>query len=261
MTIVRFLLSTAVLGLAVSIVQPSDAQPGGGKRRPLPGAPAPDDRRPLPGASEHGGHGQMGPKGKHGGPAEAESPEEAAARGKRVAELKKKQKEGTLNVEEEEELAQMKQRRRGKGPRAARTARITELEKKKADGKLSDEEAQELAKLQKINERHKELKQKHAKRNQDRAERRRASKRMALGQFRDIDKDQEALAAFGKHGQRMAKLERAREVAEAEGRDELVKRIDQLLEKEKARHQKWVEKHKAKKEAKEAQKAQKGGAE
>ena len=257
MTIVRFLLSTAVLGLAVSIVQPSDAQPGGGKRRPLPGAPGPGARRPLPGAPAHGGHGRMGPKGKQGGPDQAETPEEKAARGKRVAELKKKQKEGTLTVEEEEELSQMKQRRRGKGPRAMRAARIAELEKKKAGGKLTDEETQELAKLQKINERHKKLKQKAAKRKQDRAERRRAAKRKALGLFRNIDKDQEALAAFGKHGMRMAKLERAREVAEAEGNEKLVKRIDKLVDKEKARHQKWVEKHQAKKQA---AKAQKGGA-
>ena len=266
MTIVRFLLSTAVLGLAVSVVQPSDAQPGGGKRRPLPGAPGPGARRALPGDPGPGARGPMGPKGARGDKADKGdkgkkdlTPEERKEQVKRMVELKKKQKAGTLTPTEEEELAQMKQRRRGKGPRAKRAARIAELAKKKADGKLTDEETQELAKLEKINERHKKLKKKAADRAKDRMQRRRAAKRMALGHFRHIDKDQAALAAFGKHGMRMAKLERAREVAEAEGRDDLIKRIDQLLEKEKARHQKWVEKHKAKKAAEKAQKAQKGG--
>jgi len=274
MTTVRFLLSTAVLGLAVSVVQPSDAQPGGGKRRPLPGAPGPGAERPLPGDPGRGARGPMGPKGAAGDKGDQGdkgdkgdkgkkdlTPEERKEQAKRMVELKKKQQAGTLTPSEEEELAQMKQRRRGKGHRAERAARLAELEKKKADGKLTDEETQELAKLQKINERHKQLKEKIAERKKDRAERRRASKRVALGQFRNIGKDQEALAEYGKHGQRLARLERAKEVAQAEGNDELVKRIDQLLQKEKARHEQWVSKHKAKLETEKAQKAQKGGAE
>jgi uncharacterized protein YnzC (UPF0291/DUF896 family) len=178
--------------------------------------------------------------GKKGGPDEAGPP------GKRVAELKQKEKAGTLTEEEKAELGQMKQRRMGKMKRrAARKARLAELEEKQKAGKLTDEEKAELEKLEKIKKRHAALKGKFAKRAKDRAKRRRAAKRKAMQEFPGLVKNEQARAAFGKHGMRMARLERAREVAEAEGLDELVARIDKLMEKEKQRHEKWVAKHKA----------------
>ena len=70
------------------------------------------------------------------------------------------------------------------------------------------------------------------------------TKKQALTTFPGVDKNPKARAEFAKHGKRSAMLDRAREVAEAGGRDELVARIDKLLAKEQARHVAWVERHK-----------------
>ena len=128
--------------------------------------------------------------------------------------------------------------------REQRRARHAELKQKESDGKLSDGEEQELGKIERVRKRHRALKGKHAKRGKSRIKRRRAARRKALAEFPGLLKNNSALAEYGKHGQRMAQLERAREVAEAEGLDDLVKRIDKLMAREKERHQKWVAKHK-----------------
>ena len=46
-----------------------------------------------------------------------------------------------------------------------------------------------------------------------------------------------------RHGRTMARLHRARHIAESEGRDELVEKIDSLITKEKNRHQAKMKKH------------------
>jgi hypothetical protein len=174
--------------------------------------------------------------GKKGGPDHAGPP------GKRVAELEEKEKAGTLTEPEKAELERMKQhRQQAKERRGARQARLAELEEKKKAGKLTDEEKAELDKITKIRARYEELQKKHAERRKDRDERRRAAKRAILKDHPKLAKSFEARAEFGKHARRMAKLERAREVAETEGREDLVKRVDELISKEKARHQKWLD--------------------
>jgi hypothetical protein len=124
-----------------------------------------------------------------------------------------------------------------------RMKRIAELEEREKGGALSDEEKAELDRSRKVRERFQALKQKHDQRSKDRAERRRSAKRDAMKRFPAFRKHPQAGAEFSKHARRVAHLERAREVAQAAGKDELVTRIDQLLVKERARHERWLEHH------------------
>lgn len=177
----------------------------------------------------HGTHG-MGPMGMPG---------------HRFAELVAKEKAGTLSDTEKAQLEQLRKvHAMHTARREARQARFQELEGKEKAGTLTDPEKAELAKIKEIQGRFEALKQKWVERAKDRAKRRHASKRMALQAFPGVDKNPSARPEFVKHGKRLAKLERAREVAEAGGRDELVARIDKLLEKENARHDAWIERHK-----------------
>lgn len=241
MTLVRFVLSTGVVGLALLTAQLADAQPGGGKRRPLPGDPGAQPgggkmRRPLPRApGGPGGGAKRGDKAGHG---------PMGLPGRRLADLKEKEKAGTLTEEEKAELEKMQQQRRSRMKRSeARRERLAELQDKKQSGTLTDEEKSELDKIEKIKERHEALKSKWAEHAKDRTQRRRAARRQAMKEFPGLQKDAQARAEYGKHASRMAKLERAREVAQADGRDELVARIDKLVAIENARHNKWVETH------------------
>ena len=52
-----------------------------------------------------------------------------------------------------------------------------------------------------------------------------------------------ARAELAKHAKRMARLRRSRELAIADGRDDLVKRIDAMISKEQARHQAAMRRH------------------
>jgi hypothetical protein len=131
------------------------------------------------------------------------------------------------------------------GRMGMRKKRIEELEEKAKGGTLSDEEQAELERARKARERFEALKKKHEERGRDRAERRRFSKRDAMKRFPDFRKDPRASDEFRKHARRLAHLERAREVAAASGKDELVARIDQLIAKERARHERWLERHRA----------------
>jgi uncharacterized protein YnzC (UPF0291/DUF896 family) len=171
--------------------------------------------------------------------------------GHRFAELVEKEKAGTLTEQEKAQLEQLRQvHAKFTAWREARLARVTELEGKAKAGTLTDEEKAELAKIQAIQQRFEALKHKHSERAKDRAKRRHMAKKKALESFPGVDKNPPARAEFAKHGKRTAMLERAREVAEAGGRDELLARIDKLLEKEAARHAAWVERHKQHKQAK-----------
>jgi len=165
--------------------------------------------------------------------------------GHRFAELVEKEKAGTLTEQERAQLEQLRQvHSKYRAFRELRLARFQELEGKQKAGTLTDEEKAELAKIQAIQQRFEALKQKHLERAKDRAKRRHISKKKALETFPGADKNKLAHAEFAKHGKRTAMLDRARELAEAGGRDELVARIDKLLQKEQARHAAWVERHK-----------------
>jgi len=184
------------------------------------------------GPGMHGMHG-MGPMGMPG---------------QRFAELVEKEKAGTLTDQEKAQLEQLRKvHAMHMARREARQARFAELGEKEKAGTLSDAEKSELTKIKEIQARFDALKQKYADRTKDRAERRKASKRLALHAFPGADKNPPARAEFIKHARRIAMLERARELAQAGERDDLVARIDKLLAKEQTRHEAWVEHHKAEK--------------
>lgn len=174
----------------------------------------------------HGAHG-MGPMGMPG---------------QRFGELVAKEKAGTLT---EQEKAQLEQLRKVHAMHVVRRdVRLKELRDKEKAGTLNDEEKADLARLARIQTRFDGLKAKHTERLKDRPKRRHEAKRIALQTFPDAAKNPMIRAEFLKHGKRLAMLERAREVAEAGERTELVARIDQLLEKENKRHEAWVERRK-----------------
>jgi uncharacterized protein YnzC (UPF0291/DUF896 family) len=126
-----------------------------------------------------------------------------------------------------------------------RVQRITDLEEKEKSGSLTDDEKAELDKARKTRARFEQLKQKHDERVKDRAERRRADKRKAMMGFPDFKQRPGAGQEFKKHARRVAHLQRARDVAQAAGKDDLVARIDALIAKEQARHDGWLQHHKA----------------
>ncbi len=205
---------------------------GQSKKGPLtPGAPDPasDDEAAGKSPDHPGGHGDARP-GKDG---------------QRWSELVKKEKDGTLTEAEKSELDAMRAHPTLARGGAARKARTNELEQKQASGTLTDEEKGELEELQRKQARIKELDNKHAKRKADREKRRLESKREALSRFPGYAKNAPARDEFQKHASRLAKLRRAKDLATAEERTELVARIDELITKENARHEKWMTKHTA----------------
>lgn len=164
---------------------------------------------------------------------------------KRFAELEAKEKAGNLTDEEKAELEKIREfQAKHRARREERQARFAELQEKEKAGNLTDEEKAELEKITKIRERFAALQKKHVERMRDRRERRRASRRSALKAFPGFVRHPEAREEFVKHARRVARLERAREVAEAGGRDQVLTRIDKLLQQENARHDKWVKNHK-----------------
>jgi hypothetical protein len=124
-----------------------------------------------------------------------------------------------------------------------RQKRIAELEEKQGSGSLTGEESAELDRAKKTRERFEALKQRHAAKAKDRAERRRTSKRDALKRHPGLGNRPGAAKELRKNARRLAHLERARDVAEASNKAALVARIDALISKEKARHQRWLERH------------------
>jgi len=121
---------------------------------------------------------------------------------KRYEDLKEKEKAGTLTPEEKEELAKM-QEKVDKAKKAKE-----ELEKALKTG---------AEKLKKAIEPHKDEILK------------------AWGEW--ILANETAQSELEKHAKRMAELTAAKEIAKAEGRDELVKHIDELIKLEKKRHE------------------------
>lgn len=129
-------------------------------------------------------------------------------------------------------------------------ARHKELKEKAGAGGLSDEEKAELEGMEKRHaarvDRHKALKKKLGQLKKNHKKRRREARRRLHTKYPNLHKHPAAVAEFRTHARRMARLKRAKAVANAEGRDGLEKRIDELIEKERARHQTKVAKHKAK---------------
>jgi len=276
MKIMRPVLSTALLGLCLTLGGVGSAEPKGdkappgaakkpGKDKPGPSGPGrgPEGRGPKdeggppgrgakgdgPGRGPEGapGRGEGGPPGKGPMGMPGRGPEGDGPMGvpfKRLRELEEKEKAGTLSDEEKAELERLRQGPGHMKHRQARKQRMAELEEKEKAGSLTDDEKAELDKARKIQGHFDELRQKHEEHKKDRSKRRRASKREAMKHFPGFRKHPKAHHEFQKHAKRLAHLERAREVAEASGKDDLVARIDKLVEKENARHEKWLEHHK-----------------
>lgn len=283
----KTVLSTALFGLALSVAtvgfaepqgdapgaspaekpgKPSDSKPGNSKPgdRNKAQPPGPDKngppRGPRPPGERRGDRG--GPDGDRddgkgarrdrdgmGPPGDGRGPDGDGPAGKRRAELEKKAKDGSLTDEEKSELETLRERGPRRGlHRAERIARLKELAEKEKDGALSDEEKAQLDRLKKVQARHDALKKRHAAHKSDRKKRKHEAKRKALKAFPGIGKHPAAQKEYEKHARRMARLERARDVAAAEERTELVTRIDELIAKEKARHEKWLAQHRSAKD-------------
>jgi uncharacterized coiled-coil DUF342 family protein len=83
----------------------------------------------------------------------------------------------------------------------------------------------------------KELREDRKELREDRKEVRKAHRRELREKWGEVVKKPEAKAELKIHARRIARLVRARKVAEELGKKELVARIDKLMEKEKTRHQ------------------------
>ncbi len=118
---------------------------------------------------------------------------------------------------------------------------IREDKKAGADPKEIREDKKELR------EDRKELREDKKELREDRKARREAKRKELREKWGDVTKRPEARAELKVHARRMARLTQARKVAETDGKKELVARIDKLLEKEKARHQRAMDRLKEKK--------------
>ena len=129
------------------------------------------------------------------------------------------------------------QKQRSEKRYTKRHQREKELKSKEDSGGLSDTEKSELEKVRK---RRHEAKTKLDERKQDRDKtrktRRVSSKREALKKHPKVQDNPALKAELKTHAERVARLNRARNVAEADGNTELVSRIDKALAAENKRH-------------------------
>jgi hypothetical protein len=212
------------------------AKPGekpGAKPGEKPGKPEMDEGKhphgPGPGASAEG---------------EKPSPEAMQARKKHMDELLQKERDKKLTDDEKKELEQLKQDRphHDRGLHGAqRKARIEEL-KQKGD-KLTADEKTELENAEKAQVRHDEVDKKLKEKAESRKARSREAKRQALKDAPQVGKDAAVTAEYQKHAERLAKLERAKELASADENAEIAQKIDALIVKENARHQNFLSQH------------------
>jgi hypothetical protein len=191
---------------------------------------------------------QVDAKGKAG--VEAKGKAEVDAKGK-AGDAKGKAAEKLDEVAEKiaDKKEEMDEKREGVGDKLAELRaeheksleRHKELAEKKANGKLSEAEETELEELAKAETeregRRKALEERRAKQKDTWKERRREARRKVLAAHPNIEASAELRAALKVHAKRMARLQRAKAVAEAEGRDELAERVAQLTEREVTRHE------------------------
>ena len=246
------MVSVALVGLTTTLVSAGFAD----GKKDAPRAPAAAAAKKADNVA-HRAHGKddagrpsipdkpVKPTPAHKGDTEAARAPGSGMHGQRLADLEAKEREGTLTDKEREKLEKFRQKQAThKSFHETRQARLAELHQKKQSGKLSDAENSELDKLAKAEERLEALDMKHKARAARRAERQRASKREILEAHPWLLEHSQAHVEFAKHGKRLARLERTRELADAAGRDELVARIDRMLAKETSRHQHWLQQNK-----------------
>lgn len=209
--------------------QHESGKPGDGKAK---------DHKP---GMDHGKPDHRGPGGAPG--MDRRDGETREAGKKHFDELKQKEKDGKLTSDEKTELEKLKEHHdHGRHLGAVkRKARLEEL-KQKGDT-LTDDEKAELEKLKKVQSRHDDVDKKAAERAESRKVRSREAKRQALKDAPNVGKDAAATAEYKKHAERLAKLERAKELATADENKEVVQKVDALLAQETQRHQNWVMKN------------------
>jgi len=134
--------------------------------------------------------------------------------------------------------------------REDRQERREDRKELREDKKELREDKKNGADPKEIAEDKKELRDDKKELKEDRKELRRELKQARRKELREkwgnLTKMPEAQAELKVHARRIARLERARKVADEAGKKEVVARIDKLLEKERARHQKAMEKLKEK---------------
>lgn len=132
-----------------------------------------------------------------------------------------------------------------------------ELREDRKDG-ASKEELREDKK--EIREDKKELAEDRKEIREDRRAKREERRKVLREKWGDLTKRPEAIAELKVHARRMARLEHARKVADEAGKKEVVARVDKLIEKERARHQRSMDKLKEKGATAPAAAASAGGA-
>jgi hypothetical protein len=120
-----------------------------------------------------------------------------------------------------------------------------ELKEKIAEKKDAGEDAKDAA-AGEVKEAKKDLKEAWQKLRETRKERRQERREAIKQKWGDLHKHPAVKAELKVHAWRMARLKRIRAVADAEGKKDTVARVDKLIEKEKARHQKHMETLKSK---------------
>lgn len=249
--------------IALTVLTDASADPKPGAKDGKDGKGQHEARRGLPGA--HGDKDKAGPKDEHGrggpeGKADREHgmhPHEQGAAGapgrgpdfkalgQRLKDLTEKEAAGKLTADEKAELARLKHHP-GRHFGILRKGLLAELEAKEKAGKLTDDEKTELEKVRKIEAKHEAMKKAFEKKAEDRKERVRDAKRKALSEFPKLSENALAVAEYKKHAERLAKLERAKELAEADENSEMTQKIDKLISAEKQRHQAWLSKSQTK---------------
>ena len=111
--------------------------------------------------------------------------------------------------------------------KAKREARMEEMRKRREAMEKRAEEWKEWRA---------EKKEEWEKRKATIEERRKARREELKQQWGDLAKNPAARAELKTHAERMAKLERARRLADEEKKPELIERIDKLVQKERERH-------------------------
>jgi len=118
--------------------------------------------------------------------------------------------------------------------------------KEKRDEKKEELKEKRDEKKEELKEKRDELKEKWAKLRETRKERRKERREEIKKKWGDLSGKPAVRAELKVHAWRMARLNRIRAIAKAEGKDAVVERADKLIEKEKARHDKHMEGLKAK---------------
>lgn len=260
----RTFLGFSAMTLALTVLTDASAEPKAGAkerkdakgqqeaRKGPPGDKAgPRDERGRGGPEgkpdrEHGMHPWMHPHaGAAGAPGWGGHGHDLKAIGQRLKELTDKEAAGKLTADEKAELARLKQHP-GRHFGILRRGLIAELEAKEKAGKLTDEEKSKLEKARKLEEKHEAMKKAFEQKAEDRKERVREARRKALSEFPKLSENAVAVAEYKKHAERLAKLERAKGLAEADENSEMAQKIDKLIATEKQRHQAWLSKNQSK---------------